>query len=59
MTTQLNPERRQRLVLVLIVVALGAFCLASPILMFLIKFGWPRIRELFQGGMEDLEAPDH
>jgi len=29
--------------------------IALPILIFLIKFGWPRIRELFESGMEDLE----
>lgn len=29
--------------------------IALPILIFLIKFGWPRIRDYFFKGMEDLE----
>ena len=28
---------------------------ALPILIFLIKFGWPRIREFFNRGLTDLE----
>lgn len=28
---------------------------ALPILIFLIKFGWPRIREFFNQGLTDLE----
>ncbi|NQT39777.1 MAG: hypothetical protein HQ581_19935 [Planctomycetes bacterium] len=27
-----------------------------PILIFLIKYGWPRIKELFDEGMTDLEG---
>ena len=30
--------------------------IALPILIFLIKVGWPRIKALFNRGMEDLEA---
>ena len=29
--------------------------IALPILIFLIKFGWPRIREFFYQGLDDLE----
>ena len=29
--------------------------IALPILIFIIKFGWPRIKEFFNKGMEDLE----
>jgi Flp pilus assembly pilin Flp len=30
--------------------------IALPILIFVLKFGWPRIREFFEQGMEDLEG---
>ena len=30
--------------------------IALPILIFLIKFGWPRVKGFFDKGMEDLEA---
>lgn len=30
--------------------------IAIPILIFIIKFGWPRIRDYFFQGMEDLEG---
>ena len=29
--------------------------IAIPILIFLLKFGWPRIRDYFGGGVERLE----
>jgi hypothetical protein len=29
---------------------------ALPILIFIIKYGWPQVRSLFQRGMEDLEG---
>jgi len=29
--------------------------IALPILIFLIKFGWPRIKEFFLQGLDDLE----
>lgn len=29
--------------------------IALPILIFIIKFGWPRIRDYFYSGMENLE----
>lgn len=29
--------------------------IAIPILIFLIKFGWPRIKNYFNKGLEDLE----
>ena len=29
--------------------------IALPVLIFLIKFGWPRIKEFFLQGLEDLE----
>jgi len=29
--------------------------IALPILIFLIKFGWPRIRDYFNQGLDDLE----
>ena len=29
--------------------------IALPILIFLIKFGWPRIKAYFERGLEDLE----
>lgn len=29
--------------------------IAIPILIFLIKFGWPRIRDYFEKGLDDLE----
>lgn len=29
--------------------------IALPILIFVIKFGWPRIRAFFDKGMDDLE----
>jgi hypothetical protein len=30
--------------------------IALPILIFIIKFGWPRIKLLFKQGIEDLEG---
>jgi hypothetical protein len=30
--------------------------IALPILIFLIKFGWPKIRDYFFKGLEDLES---
>ncbi len=30
--------------------------IALPILIFLIKFGWPRIKAFFESGLEDLEG---
>ncbi len=30
--------------------------IALPILIFLIKFGWPRIKDFFNQGMTDLEG---
>ena len=30
--------------------------IAIPILIFLLKFGWPRIKQYFNDGMNDLEA---
>ncbi len=30
--------------------------IAIPILIFLIKFGWPRIKNYFNQGLEDLET---
>ena len=30
--------------------------IALPVLIFLIKFGWPRIKGLFDQGMTDLEG---
>ncbi len=30
--------------------------IALPILIFIIKFGWPRIKEFFERGMDDLEG---
>ena len=30
--------------------------IALPILIFVIKFGWPRVKGLFMQGMEDLEG---
>lgn len=36
------------------VLIIGA--IALPILIFLIKFGWPRIRDYFFKGLEDLES---
>ena len=30
--------------------------IALPILIFIIKFGWPRIREFFNEGMDELEG---
>ncbi len=35
------------------ILIIGAISL--PILIFLIKFGWPRIKEFFFQGLEDLE----
>jgi hypothetical protein len=29
--------------------------IALPVLIFLIKFGWPRIRDFFNQGLTDLE----
>ena len=29
--------------------------IALPILIFIIKYGWPRIKDYFNQGMEDLE----
>jgi len=29
--------------------------IAIPILIFLLKFGWPRVRDYFYEGLEDLE----
>ena len=29
--------------------------IALPVLIFLIKYGWPRIKEFFLHGLEDLE----
>ena len=30
--------------------------IALPILIFIIRFGWPRIRGLFEQGLQDLET---
>jgi hypothetical protein len=30
--------------------------IAIPILIFLLRFGWPRIKDYFNDGMNDLEA---
>gem|GEM_PF-431334 len=30
--------------------------IAIPILIFILKVGWPRIRTFFTGGMDDLEV---
>jgi len=30
--------------------------IALPILIFVIKFGWPRIKTFFEEGMDDLEG---
>lgn len=30
--------------------------IAIPILIFIVKFGWPRIRDYFFEGMDDLEG---
>ncbi len=30
--------------------------IALPILIFLLKFGWPKIRNYFNSGMKDLET---
>ncbi len=30
--------------------------IALPILIFLIKFGWPRIKAFFESGLDDLEG---
>ncbi|MEO1998686.1 MAG: hypothetical protein ABGZ17_25860 [Planctomycetaceae bacterium] len=30
--------------------------IAIPILIFILKFGWPKIRDYFYQGMEDLES---
>jgi Flp pilus assembly pilin Flp len=30
--------------------------IALPILIFIIKFGWPRVKKFFEKGMEDLEG---
>lgn len=36
------------------VLIIGA--IAIPVLIFLIKFGWPKIREFFNQGLTDLES---
>jgi len=36
------------------VLIIGA--IALPILIFLIKFGWPRIKAYFEKGLDDLES---
>jgi len=36
------------------VLIIGA--IALPILIFLIKFGWPEVKKYFQKGLTDLEA---
>lgn len=30
--------------------------IAIPILVFILKFGWPMIKKLFEDGMDDLES---
>jgi len=30
--------------------------IALPVLIFLLKYGWPRIRDYFNRGLEDLEG---
>jgi Flp pilus assembly pilin Flp len=30
--------------------------IAIPILIFILKFGWPKIKEIFEGGLKDLEG---
>ncbi len=30
--------------------------IAIPILIFIIKFGWPRVKDFFNRGMDDLEG---
>lgn len=36
------------------ILVLGA--VAVPILIFLLKFGWPRLKDYFNKGMENLES---
>ncbi len=30
--------------------------IAIPILIFILKFGWPKVKEIFEEGLEDLEG---
>ena len=46
-----NEEGAVSLETILIVGAI-----ALPILIFLIKYGWPRVKEYFNQGLTDLEA---
>ncbi len=32
--------------------------IAIPILIFILKFGWPRIRDFFNAGLDELEGLD-
>lgn len=36
------------------IMILGA--VALPLLIFLLKFGWPRVKSFFEGGLRDLES---
>jgi Flp pilus assembly pilin Flp len=47
-------ENEQGAVSIETILIIGA--IAIPILIFILKFGWPKIRDYFNEGMNDLEA---
>jgi hypothetical protein len=47
-----NDERGSLSIETILVLAV----IAIPILIFILKFGWPKIKEIFEGGLKDLEG---
>lgn len=45
-----NDERGAVSIETILIIA----AIAIPILIFILKFGWPRIRDFFNNGMDDL-----
>jgi hypothetical protein len=46
---------RKLVLLIVVLVLIGSLPLALPVVIFLVKVGWPRLREEFRPGLEDLE----
>ena len=52
------PEIKSRrlLIAILVVVSLVAFVMTCPVLIFVLKFAWPKIRQHFNTDLQDLQG---